>query len=93
VSLQRDIENKLGVPGSSEPEVEIKLYVGTDKDDNWYKLESDAVLVEANLSEAAKRNFVYSGYEVALEGTVNVRTGKFRCHSVNGVKLERPIEA
>lgn len=85
MSLQRSIEEKLGVPGTADPEVEIKLYVGTDKDSNWSKLS------DARLSEKAQRDFVYTGYEVELTCLINVTTGKATCTHVNGVALEEAI--
>ena len=93
MSLQRDVEEHLGVPEPGSETVAIKLYVHRDKDSNWSKLEEDPVLRDAELSEKAMETFVYAGYEVELDCVVNVKTGEVMIHKVGGVALESPVSA
>lgn len=68
-----------------------KAYMHGDKDDAWEYNETQELGFDTQSD--AFGEFVYSLYEVALDMEVDTDTGEAKILGINGVKLERPVEA
>jgi len=71
--LARKLENK--------EKTDIKFYVHSSKDDNHTYAD------ELGLSEKARENFKYAGYEIELDCSLDRETGEVYATHVNGIAL------
>jgi hypothetical protein len=77
-------------PAPPPESVKMKYYLHGGKEDNWEMLEENEQLLSLQLNENAKREYVYTGYEVDFDVEV-FRDGKVFATHVNGVELEKPV--
>lgn len=63
-----------------------KFYFHSDKGTMREMVESDEALADMSLD--AIREFVYTGYEIAIDGVIDTETGKVKAIALNGAYLE-----